>query len=100
MDENSHLPAEDKMAEDFKDEAAKGSMTDDFKREIQEATEAAAAQVAFWREFWKEWIPGGLRRRKRYRTPGHGRRKEARRRKNKVARASRKRNRPHKKRRK
>jgi hypothetical protein len=74
--------------------------TADFKAEIQKATEAMAEQVAFWRDFWKEWIPGGLRKRKRYRTKGHGRRKAERRRKNKVARASRKRNRPRKKRRK
>lgn len=73
--------------------------TDDFKAEIQKATEAAAAEVAFLREFWKEWIPGGLRKRKRYRTKGHGRRKCERRRKNRVARASRKRSRPRKKRR-
>jgi hypothetical protein len=81
------------------DKRPQENMTDDFKAEVQKATEAAAAQVAFWREFWKEWIPGGLRKRKRYRTKGHGRRKLERRRKNRVARASRKRNRPHKKRR-
>lgn len=63
--------------------------TDDFKAEIQKATEAAAAQVAFWKEFWKEWIPGGLRKRKRYTTQGHGRRKGIRRRKNKAARIAR-----------
>jgi hypothetical protein len=73
--------------------------TDDFKAEVQKATEAMAEQVAFWREFWKEWIPGGLRKRKRYRTKGHGARRSERRRKNKVARTSRKRNRPRKKRR-
>lgn len=71
------------------------NLTDDFKAEVQKATEALAAQVAFW----KEWMPGGLRRRKRYRTKGHGLRRAERRRKNKVARASRKKNRPHKKRR-
>jgi hypothetical protein len=76
-----------------------GEHTDDFKASIQKATEAAAAQVAFWKEFWEEWIPGGLRKRKRYRTKGHGRRKGERRRKNKAARASRKKARPYKKRR-
>lgn len=75
-----------------------GEHTDDFKASIQKATEAAAAQVAFWKEFWEEWIPGG-RKRKRYRTKGHGRRKGERRRKNKAARASRKKARPNKKRR-
>lgn len=76
------------------------NLTDDFKEEIQKATEAAAAQVAFWKEFWKEWIPGGLRKRKRYRTPGHGKRKGIRRRKNKAARIARRANRrPKKKRR-
>lgn len=76
------------------------NMTDDFKAEVQKATEAAAAQVAFWKEFWKEWIPGGLRKRKRYRTQGHGKRKGIRRRKNKVARVARRANRrPKKKRR-
>ena len=91
MKESSHLPIED--------EALKVSMTDDFKREIQEATEAAAAEVAFWREFWKEWIPGGLRRRRRYRTQGHGKRRSTRRRKNKAAKVARRANRPHKNRR-
>lgn len=76
------------------------SQTDDFKAEIQKATEAAAAQIAYWKEFWKEWIPGGLRKRKRYRTPGHGKRKGIRRRKNKAARIARRKNRrPKKKRR-
>lgn len=77
------------------------NMTDDFKAEIQKATEEAAAQIAFWKEFWKEHIPGGLRKRKRYRTPGHGRRKGIRRCRNKAARIARRANRrPKKKRRK
>lgn len=76
------------------------NLTDDFKAQVQAATEDAAAQVAFWKEFWKVWIPGGLRKRKRYRTPGHGRRKGIRRRKNKAARIARRKNRrPKKKRR-
>ena len=91
------MDTKDKQTEKLKAKAAEASMTDDFKREVQEATEAAAAEIAFWKEFWKEWIPGGLRKRKRYRTQGHGKRKGIRRRRNKVARASRKRNRPHKK---
>lgn len=77
------------------------NLTDEFKEQIQKATEAAAQQVAFWKEFWKVWIPGGLRKRKRYRTPGHGRRKGIRRRKNKAARIARRVDRrPKKKRRK
>lgn len=75
------------------DKQPEKNMTDDFKAEVQKATEAAAAQVAFWKEFWKEHIPGGLRKRKRYRTPGHGKRKGIRRRKNKVARKARRLNR-------
>lgn len=71
------------------------NLTDDFKAEIQKATEAVAEQVAFW----KEWIPGGLRKRKRYRTPGHGRRKGIRRRKNKAARIAHRANRRAKKKR-
>lgn len=74
--------------------------TADFKESVQKATEAAAAEIAFWKEFWKEHIPGGLRKRKRYRTPGHGKRKGIRRRKNKAARIARRANRrPKKKRR-
>lgn len=69
------------------------NMTDDFKAEVQKATEAAAARVAYWKEFWEEWIPGGLRKRKRYRTQGHGKRKGIRRRKNKAARIARRANR-------
>ena len=78
----------------------KKNLTDDFKSEIQKATEAAAAQVAFWKEFWEEHIPGGLRKRKRYRTKGHGGRRSKRRRQNKAARLARRANRhPKKKRR-
>lgn len=73
--------------------------TADFKASIQEATEAAASEVAFWKEFWKEHIPGGLRKRKRFRTPGHGKRQSIRRRQNKVARIARRANRRPKKRR-
>jgi hypothetical protein len=71
--------------------------TEDFKADVQKASEELAAQVAAFKEFWTEWMPGGLRKRKRFRTKGHGLRRAERRRKNKVARASRKRNRPHKK---
>lgn len=73
--------------------------TADFKESIQEATAAVAAQVAFQKEFWKEYIPGGLRKRKRYRTPGHGKRRDIRRRQNKAARIARRANRRPKKRR-
>jgi hypothetical protein len=74
--------------------------TADFKQQVVEATQAVAEQAAFWQEFWKEWIPGGLRKRKRYRTKGHGARKLSRRSKNKVARIARRANRrPKKKRR-
>src|SRR4051794_13946723 len=103
--ENKHLLVEDKAAEDFAEAEKKaqaetvGDLTDDFKADVQRATEAMAAEVAAWKAFWEEWMPGGLRKRKRYRTKGHGRRKGIRRARNKVARASRKRNRPHKKRR-
>jgi hypothetical protein len=75
------------------------SWTDDYKADVQKATEQLAAEVAIFKKFWEEWMPGGLRKRKRYRTKGHGLRRTERRRKNKVARASRKRNRPPKKRR-
>jgi hypothetical protein len=74
--------------------------TADFKQQVVGELEDAAAQVKAWQEFWKIWIPGGLRKRKRYRTPGHGKRKGIRRRRNKAARAMRKRQRPPKKRRK
>lgn len=67
--------------------------TDDFKAEVLKATEEAAALAAYWQEFWKEWIPGGLRKRKRYRTKGHGLRRTTARRKNKVARRARRHNR-------
>lgn len=70
--------------------------TDDFKAEVAAATDRIAAQIAWL----KENIPGGPRKRKRYRTKGHGARKVERRRRNKVARASRQKARPHKKRRK
>lgn len=73
------------------------SKTEDFKEQIEAATKAAAEQVAFWKEYWKVWIPGGLRKRHRYTTKPHGLRRADRRRKNKVARASRKKNRPVKK---
>lgn len=73
--------------------------TADFKQQIVEATASAAAEVAFWRDFWKEWIPGGLRKRKRYRTKGHGARRSTRRNKNKVAKGARRANRRTKKRR-
>lgn len=73
--------------------------TTDFKEQIESATHAAAAQVAFWKEFWKEWIPGGLRKRRRYRTQAHGYRKASRRKKNKIARIARRANRRAKKRR-
>lgn len=76
-----------------------GSPTEDFKADVQKATEQLAAEAAAFKEFWTTWMPGGLRKRKRYRTKGHGVRRGIRRRRNKVARASRKRNRPHKKRR-
>lgn len=94
----------DKAAEDVatyleKAVVSGGGYTDDFKARVAEATEAAAAEVAFWKEFWKEWIPGGLRKRKRYRTPGHGKRKGIRRRKNKAARLARRANRRAKKKR-
>lgn len=67
--------------------------TGEFKQQIAEATKAVAEQVAFWRDFWKEWIPGGPRKRKRYRTKSHGARRSTRRRKNKVARKARRLNR-------
>lgn len=67
----------------------------DYTADFKEAVQKAAAQVAFWREH----IPGGLRKRHRYRTPGHGRRKEVRRRRNKEARRARRANRRPKKRR-
>lgn len=73
-DENKKLPEPDYTA--------------DFKQQVAEATQAAAEQIAFWKEFWKEWIPGGLRKRKRYRTKGHGARRAERRKKNKAARAA------------
>lgn len=107
-DEKKLVPNEEILAEDLKDpkfreELAKlapdASWTDDFKADVQKATEQVALEVAVWKEFWEEWMPGGLRKRKRYRTRGHGLRRSIRRRNNRVARASRKRNRPHKKRR-
>lgn len=98
------LPIDDKdaarFATDQEKDAIKGGYTDDFKAGIAKATEEAAAQVAFWKEFWKVWIPGGLRKRKRYRTVGHGKRKGIRRRQNKAAGVARRANRrPKKKRR-
>jgi hypothetical protein len=72
------------------------NLTDDFKAQMQEATQALMAQAAFW----KVWMPGGLRKRKRYRTKGQGMRRAERRRKNKVAKTARRANRrPKKKRR-
>lgn len=64
--------------------------TADFKKQVVGELEAAAEQVKAWQEFWKIWIPGGLRKRKRFRTPGHGKRKGINRRRNKAARAMRK----------
>lgn len=71
------------------DRPTEGNWTEDFKRQVEEATKAVAAQVAFW----KEWIPGGLRKRKRYRTKAHGTRRKTARRKNKAARQARRYNR-------
>lgn len=73
--------------------------TSDFKESVQKATEAAAAQVAFWREFYKVWLPGGFAKRHRFRTKGHGLRRAERRRKNKAAKVARRANRRPKKRR-
>lgn len=110
MDDTKLVPNEEVLAEDLKDpkfrdiaaariEADPESYTDDFKAEVQKATEQVALEVAAWKEFWETWIPGGLRKRHRFRTKGHGVRRALRRKRNKVARASRKRNRPNKKRR-
>lgn len=67
--------------------------TGDFKEQFLEATRAAASEVAWLEEFWKTWIPGGMRKRKRYRTKGHGIRKMQRRKQNKAARRARRHNR-------
>lgn len=64
--------------------------TEDFKQEVIGEIEEQAELLRKWREFWQIWIPGGLRKRKRYRTPGHGKRKGINRRRNKAARAMRK----------
>ena len=91
---------EDKRQQEKQDDSyfvTAGKHTGDFKESIQKATEAAAAEVAFWRDFWKEWMPGGMRKRKRYRTKPQGLRRTERRKNNKAARASRKKNRPVKK---
>lgn len=66
------------------------SATDDFKKQIIGAAEEQAKLVAAFKEFWSIWIPGGYRKRKRFRTPGHGKRKGINRRRNKAARAMRK----------
>jgi len=69
-----------------------------FKEQIKEAADLQEALAAL-SDFWKEHIPGGPRKRKRFRTPGHGKRKGIRRRRNKAASAMRKKQRPPKKRR-
>jgi hypothetical protein len=76
------------------------NLTDAFKESMIEATKSAAAEASFWQEFWKVWIPGGRRKRKRHRTQGHGKRKDTRRRQGKAARIARRKNRRVKKRRK
>lgn len=67
--------------------------TSGFKKELIEAAEEAAKQMADFKAFWDQWIPGGLRKRKRFTTMGHGRRKGINRRRNKVARKARRQNR-------
>lgn len=106
MDDSKLVPSEKVLAEDLKDPkfrealaASSDSWTDDFKADVQRATEQLAAEAAAYKEFWETWMPGGLRKRRRFRTKSHGARRAERRRRNRVARASRKRNRPHKKRR-
>lgn len=64
--------------------------TEDFKQGVLGELEQQAEALRKWQDFWKVWIPGGLRKRKRYRTPGHGKRKGINRRRNKAARAMRK----------
>lgn len=63
--------------------------TDEFKKKVLGEVEEAAAELQRWKDFWEEWIPGGLRKKKRYRTPGHGKRKGINRRRNKAARIAR-----------
>lgn len=75
---------------DDKQKPQLGDYTADFKQKVLGEVEEAAAQMRAWKEFWEIWIPGGLRKRKRYRTPGHGKRKGINRRRNKAARAMRK----------
>jgi murein L,D-transpeptidase YafK len=66
------------------------SATDDFKKQVIGAAEEQAKLFASLKEFWETWIPGGYRKRKRFRTPGHGKRKGINRRRNRAARAMRK----------
>ncbi len=87
---NAWTPNDDKRKQE-------PNQTDDFKAQVAEATQRAAEQIAFWKEYWSVWMPGGLRKRKRYRTKSQGQRRAERRKKNKIARASRKRNRRPKK---
>jgi hypothetical protein len=69
---------------------AAAAYTEDFKKQMVEQAEAAAESLSIWKKFWEEFIPGGPRKRKRFRTPGHGKRKGINRRRNKAARAMRK----------
>lgn len=81
---------DDKELKPTKQKSVFSDYTSDFKDKLVEAAEEQTKLVEAWKKFWEVWIPGGYRKRKRYRTPGHGKRKGINRRRNKAARAMRK----------
>lgn len=98
MDKPVRKPTDEEIADTAKLVDAP-SYTEDAKAAVVQASEAMAVEIAAWKEFWDVWAPGGLKKRKRYRTQGHGGRKLARRKKNKIARVARRADRRAKKRR-
>lgn len=81
------------ISEQKTSDPAEDNLTEDYKRQVEDEIKRALAL----QEFWKEWMPGGLRKRKRYRTKGHGQRRAERRRKGRAAKIARRANRRAKK---